>query len=65
MLTADSDFSLLGHLNELAAMGCGAFAVDLSHVGPFTPRGKHVLEALKQGREVSGTSKFNYETGME
>ncbi|HXV22402.1 MAG TPA: U32 family peptidase [Desulfuromonadales bacterium] len=65
VLTADSDFSLLGHLNELAAMGCGAFAVDLSHVGPFTPRGKHVLEALKQGREVSGTSKFNYETGME
>ncbi len=65
VLTAESDFSLLGHLRELETMGCGAFTVDLSHLGPFTPRGKQVMEALKQGREVSGTSTFNYETGME
>jgi putative protease len=65
VLTAEVDFSLLGHLRELEGMGCGAFTVDLSHLGPFTPRGKQVLEALKLGREVAGTSKFNYETGME
>jgi putative protease len=65
VLTAETDFSLLGHLRELEALGCGAFTIDLSHLGPFTPRGKQVLEALKQGREVPGTSTFNYETGME
>jgi putative protease len=65
VLTSDTDFSLLGHLKELEAMGCGSFVVDISHLGPFTPRGKQVLDALKQGRDVPGTSKFNYEAGME
>jgi len=65
VLTAETDFSLLGHLRELEAMGCGSFTLDLTHLGPFTPRGKQILDALKQGRDVPGTSTFNYETGME
>ena len=65
VLTSETDFSLLGHLKELESMGCGSFIIDISHIGPFTSRGKQILDALKQGRDVPGTSKFNYEAGME
>ncbi|WP_291316247.1 DUF3656 domain-containing protein [Desulfuromonas sp.] len=61
----EADFSLLGKMDELAAMGCGRFAVELAHVGVSTAEGKKILEALKRGREVPGTSRFNYEMGME
>jgi putative protease len=65
LVTSNTDFSLLGHLGELEAMGCAHFTVDLSHLGPFSPKGKKVMEALKKDMEVPATSKFNYEMGME
>ncbi len=61
----DKDFSLLGRLDELQKMGCGRFIVDLRHLGPFSPGGRQVLDALRRGQEVAGTSSFNYETGLE
>jgi putative protease len=64
-VSSDCDFSLLGRLEELQNMGCGRFIVDLSHLGPFSPAGKQVLEALRRGQGIPGTSLFNYETGME
>jgi putative protease len=65
VLTAENDFSLLAHLTELQSMGCGRFTLDLSHLGPFSPEGKRVLEACKKGVDIPGTSSFNYSTGME
>jgi putative protease len=65
VVSADKDFSLLGHLSELQAMGCGDFTVDLSHLGPFSPAGRKVLEALKRDSVVPGASLFNFEGGMD
>ena len=65
VLTAENDFSLLGHLAELQSMGCSRFTLDLSHLGPFSPEGKRVLDACKKGVDIPGSSSFNYTTGME
>ncbi len=65
VLTSETDFSLLGRLGELRQLGCSRFVLELGHLGPFSPRGKAVLDALRQGREAPGTSPFNFEAGME
>ncbi|MEZ4601779.1 MAG: DUF3656 domain-containing protein [Syntrophotaleaceae bacterium] len=65
VLQPETDFSLLDRLNELQSMGCGSFFIELSHIGPFSPQGKKVIEALKRGQNIPGTSPFNYERGME
>ena len=63
ILYAGEDFSLVGREAELQQAGCGRFILDLRQVGPFSPTGKRVLASLGRGRELSGTSLFNY--GME
>ena len=65
VLTSETDFSLLGHVEEILAMGCNRFILEIGHLGPFSPRGKQILDAWRQGKDVSGTSKFNFEMGME
>jgi len=64
-LIADTDFSLVGRLDEIQAMGCDSFTIDLSHTGPFSPAGKKILEAVRTNREISGTLPFNFVMGME
>ena len=65
VLCSQTDFSLLDRLQDLQQLGCHRFIVDLSHVGPFSAEGKKVLEALKRGQNVAGTSPFNYDAGIE
>jgi putative protease len=65
VLTAETDFSLLGRLRELRALGCDRFILDLSHIGPFSPRGKQVLDALRREIDPPNTSPFNFAQGME
>lgn len=65
VLCSETDFSLLDRLQDLEKLGCRRFIVDLAHVGPFSAQGKQVLEALKRGQGVPGTSPFNYDAGME
>lgn len=65
VVSSATDFSLLGRLGELENMGCHRFIIDLSHVGPFSVQGKQVLEAVRRGVNVGGTSEFNFERGME
>jgi putative protease len=65
VLTSESDFSLFAHLTELQNMGCGRFLLDLSHLGPFSPEGKRVLDAFRKGSDLPDTSCFNFEKGME
>ncbi|HKJ04535.1 MAG TPA: DUF3656 domain-containing protein, partial [Geopsychrobacteraceae bacterium] len=64
-LRSETDFSFLANMTELESLGCHRFIVDLSHLGPFSQEGKQVMEAARQGFDPAGTSKFNYETGME
>jgi putative protease len=65
VLCSDVDFSLLDRLQDLQQLGCQRFIVDLAHIGPFSAQGKQVLEALRRGQGVAGTSPFNYDAGME
>jgi collagenase-like PrtC family protease len=61
---AEHDFSLLGLVGELQANGCGAVVVDLSHCGGLSPKGRQVLAALGDDRQLSETTTFNYERGL-
>jgi putative protease len=65
VVSSATDFSLLGHLPELESMGCHRFIIDLSHLGPFSAQGKQVLDAVRRGGHIAGTSDFNFERGME
>ncbi len=65
VLTSETDFSLLGRLGELHTLGCSRYNVELGHLGPFSPKGRQVMEALKKGYPLPGTSLFNFEAGME
>ncbi|MGE4579551.1 MAG: U32 family peptidase [Desulfuromonadales bacterium] len=65
VLSSTVDFSLIGQLDVLQSLGCHRFIVDLSHLGPHSPEGKKVLQVLKKGGEVPGTSSFNFEQGLE
>ncbi|MHB1400041.1 MAG: peptidase U32 family protein [Trichloromonadaceae bacterium] len=64
-ISAETDFSLLGQQGEILQLGIGRMQLDLSHLGPFSPRGKAVLEAWKKGQELPGTSRFNFDQDLE
>jgi len=64
-LNSETDFSFIANLPELESLGCHNFIVDLSHLGPFSQPGKNVLDAVKQGYDPQGSSKFNFEKGLE
>lgn len=64
-LSSETDFSLMAHLDDLQQLGISRWTIDLSHIGPFSPRGKQVLAALQRPCELSNTSVFNYLFGME
>ena len=64
VLTGARDFSLLGRLHELPDPG--RLHIDLSHCGPFSPRGQQVLQALRHNdSSLAGTTIFNLERGLE
>ncbi len=65
VLTSETDFSLFGRLGEIQSLGCGHFTLDLSHLGSDSSRGRRVLEALRRDEPLSGTSPFNFESGLE
>ena len=64
-LQSGTDFSFIGNLAELENSGCHRFIIDLSHVGPFSPRGKQVIDGLRRGYDPPDTSKFNYDKELE
>ncbi|NOQ42465.1 MAG: U32 family peptidase, partial [Desulfuromusa sp.] len=64
-LNSETDFSFIANLPELESLGCHNFIIDLSHLGPFSQQGKQVLDAVKQGYDPQGCSKFNFEQGLE
>ena len=64
-LNSETDFSFIANMAELKNLGCQRFVVDLSHLGPFSQPGKRVLDAIRQGYDPDGTSKFNFERELE
>jgi putative protease len=61
-VTASTPFSLTARHNELRGKGCGSFLIDLRQA----PRESwhDIIGAFKTGREIPGTTEFNYATGL-
>ena len=64
-LTSETDFSLFGHLQELESRGCHNFIIEAAHVGPFTEKGRQLLESFAADRPIHGTLPFNFTGEME
>ena len=62
VITAATPFSLTARHNELRQMGCGSFLIDLRQA----PRESwnDIIGAFKAGREIPGTTEFNYATEL-
>jgi collagenase-like PrtC family protease len=58
------DFSLIGRLRELQAMGCARIMADLSHCGATSAKGRQVLAALAADQPLPDTFPFNYAQGL-
>jgi len=65
VVTPETDFSLLGRLDELAEMGCSQVVVDLAHCGAFSAKGKKVMDATERNHALPGTTLFNFDHGIE
>ncbi len=63
-VTNEQDFSLLGRLQELRALGADHFVVDLSHLGATSARGKEVLAAYGADRPLPNTFAWNFDRGL-
>jgi U32 family peptidase len=61
-ITAATPFSLTARHNELRGKGCGSFLIDLRQA----PRESwnDIIGAFKTGREIPGTTEFNYATEL-
>jgi hypothetical protein len=59
-----ADFSLLAHLDELLAAGCGRYHIDLSLCGPSSARGRAVLAAWTDKKSLPDTTAFNFDRGL-
>jgi putative protease len=62
VITPTTRFSLIRHRNRLLEMGCRSFVVDLS--GLNREEKERVMEAVKRGEELPGTSEFNFSMGL-
>lgn len=63
-VAGEQDFSLLGHVHELRAMGCQHFLADLGHLGAGTNRGQQVLANLAADQTLPGTTAFNFDRDL-
>ena len=62
VITPTTRFSLIRHRNRLLELGCRTFVVDLS--GHSREEKERVLDAVKRGTELPGTSEFNFGMGL-
>jgi putative protease len=62
VITPTTRFSLIRHRNRLLEMGCRTFVIDLS--GLNREEKERVLDAVKRGDELQGTSEFNFSMGL-
>ncbi|MEW6595240.1 MAG: U32 family peptidase [Thermodesulfobacteriota bacterium] len=63
-VSSEQDFSLLGRLHELRALGAGHFLIDLSHCGTTSAKGKEVLAAYSADQPLAATFAWNFDRGL-
>jgi len=61
-ISAETPFSLTGHLSELRRMGLRSFLIDLTETAPALR--SEVLDAFRADRCIPGSTLFNYERGL-
>jgi len=61
-ISAETPFSLTAHRNELRRMRCRSFLIDLRLAD--RENWGEIIAAFKAGREIAGTTEFNYLTGL-
>lgn len=61
-ISAETPFSLTGHLSELRRTGVRSFLIDLSETAPALR--SEVLDAFRADRSIPGSTLFNYERGL-
>ena len=57
-VSAAMPFSLTARHNELRHRGCGSFLIDLRQTSRES--WNDIIAAFKNGREITGTTEFNY-----
>ncbi len=62
VVTPERRFSLTAYRGKLQEMGCGSFVIDLTSA----PRDEwpRILDAFGRGKELPGTSEFNFVMGL-
>lgn len=62
VVTPTTPFSFTGVRDKLEAAGCSSFVIDLAQTAPNDRQ--RVLDAWSAGRELPGTSLFNFSMGL-
>jgi putative protease len=62
VVTPERRFSLIAFRGKLQEMGCRSFEIDLA--GAPREEWPQVLDAFSRGRELPGTSEFNFRMGL-
>lgn len=62
VITPTTPFSFTGFRSRLEASGCSSFIIDLAQTPPNERQ--RILDAWSSGRELPGTSQFNFSTGL-
>ena len=62
VVTPERRFSLIASRGQLQEMGCRSFEIDLA--GAPREEWPQVLDAFSRGRELPGTSEFNFKMGL-
>jgi putative protease len=62
VITPTTPFSFTGFRDKLESIGCSSYIIDLAHVAPNDIQ--RVLGAWGSGRELPGTSQFNFNMGL-
>ncbi|HBI15084.1 MAG TPA: hypothetical protein DDY20_06165 [Desulfobulbaceae bacterium] len=63
-VVGEQDFSLLGHVQELRAMGCRRFLVDLGQCGVGSAKGRIILDAFARDQALPDTTPLNFDRGL-
>jgi putative protease len=62
VITPTTPFSFTGFRNRLETSGCSSFVIDLSQAS--SQDRQRILDAWSSGRELPGTSQFNFSMGL-
>ena len=65
VLSSKTDVSQCSAIPQLQELGCAGYLADIAHLGAFSNEGRKVLDAVRSRHDLPGTSRFNFESGIE